>query len=344
MMKNLFCLFQWAAPRLLLFSVFVLAGPAFSEKDSSKAMEKAAGFLSAGQIELAARALEGRRTAFADAGGEKRRLISALKKLRGLEEEGADDSSLSAEQMESLFLLAARLGNLEAVRYYIKTGADPDIQDKEDGLTALHYALQGARPETAIQDKGAGRTAFHYALPGAHAETAGFLLESGADPDIQTKYGSAVIHWASWLGDAWWTERLLEDGANPDIRDQAGETALHLAYHHAQIAALLLEGGADPNIRSKTGQTALYLAARAGNAETAALLLEGGADPNIPDDESGWTALHSVMRIGHEKKRRKQRRFCWRAALIQTFGAKPARQLFTLPQIYGMQGRQLSFF
>ena len=285
MMKNLF---------FILFSVFVLAAPAFSEKASRGAIEKAAGFLSEGRIDLAAWTLEGRQTGHLGANAEESQcLIFALRGMRGLLKEELDDSCLSAEQRGHLFLLAARLGNIKAVKDYIETGADPDTQDKHYGETALQWAAAGRHEETAALllengadpdiPSGAGLTALHAAAGRGLARMTADFLKNGADPNIQAKDGRTALYYAAQSGARGHAETmalLLEEGADPNRQNKDGETALHWTAHHsdyAEAAALLLKHGADPNWKNKDGGTALRYALEEEHADIAALLLENGA-------------------------------------------------------------------
>jgi hypothetical protein len=52
------------------------------------------------------------------------------------------------------------------------------------------------------------------------------LIECGADPKIQTKFGDTPLIWAVYNQHLETTDKLLEFEAGPNIQDNQGETAL----------------------------------------------------------------------------------------------------------------------
>jgi cytohesin len=104
-----------------------------------------------------------------------------------------------------------------------------------------------------------GRTPLREAAAWGHPEVVEFLLEHGADPNIQDNNGGTPLHVAAWNGHREVVELLLEHGANPNVQDDDGDTPLHLAAknNYREVVELLLEHGADPNIRNNEGDTPL---------------------------------------------------------------------------------------
>ena len=84
---------------------------------------------------------------------------------------------------------------------------------------------------------------------------------------------------------------LLEKGANPDVQDSNGNTALMGAAFkgYPKMVDLLLEYKADVNLPNFNNASALLFAATFGQVEIAKKLLEKGADKNVKDN-SGKTA------------------------------------------------------
>lgn len=126
------------------------------------------------------------------------------------------------------------------------------------------------------------------------------LLESGADVNIQNKYGATALIRASVWGKTGVVSILLESGADVDIQENDGNTALMSAAYDGQskIVSLLLESGADVNIQDIDRQTALIWAAINGKTKIVSLLLESDADVNIQDID-GDTALKWATRENH---------------------------------------------
>jgi hypothetical protein len=59
---------------------------------------------------------------------------------------------------------------------------------------------------------------------------------------------------------------LLEHGADPNVQDKDGGTPLHFAVEgcHVDVARLLLDYGADPTIRDNKGRTPLDIGSDCG--------------------------------------------------------------------------------
>ncbi|EGG24722.1 hypothetical protein DFA_02966 [Cavenderia fasciculata] len=73
--------------------------------------------------------------------------------------------------------------------------------------------------------------------------------------------GNTPLHYSATFGHYDISKYLLELGANPNIQNKAGETALHKAvwYNQIEIATLLIEKGADPNITNNAKQKVIGL-------------------------------------------------------------------------------------
>jgi ankyrin repeat protein len=142
-------------------------------------------------------------------------------------------------------------------------------------------------------------TALHWAVHYDDVATAKLLLEAGAKPQAENRYGVTPLAIACTNGIADLVELLLEAGADPHATLPGGETALMTAARTGKIGPVrsLLARGAKVNARERKGQTALMWAAAEGHAEVVDALLNAGADFRTPLD-SGFTPLLFAAREG----------------------------------------------
>lgn len=169
-------------------------------------------------------------------------------------------------------------GHEQLVQYLLDAKADPNLEQRNFGGSALHIAarlghvgisklLVKAGVETAKQDK-EGRTALHVALIHFQREIASFLLDCGADPHTQdtkgqTPFSCAVINHMAFET----VERLLPA---PDRIMQMIEKYPLLIHkticassdqrQRQRMLGLLLRSGWNPLVKDENGYTSLKLA------------------------------------------------------------------------------------
>jgi ankyrin repeat protein len=236
-------------------------------------------------------------------------------------------------------MMAARRGNLEAVRVLLSAGAKPNAAENNAGQTALmmaivekHVAVTEALVNGGADIKLGSKTGFTplmFAVQQGDVEAIRTLIKAGADVNtVQngTKLTPIIIASAMLHGDV--VDLLLANGANPNAIDSRGYTALHLVVRDTdygmdlrtkdtvtRIVKALLAQKADPNIRlvqehpaatgnevSLGGATALILAAEVNNFDVVKALLDGGADPKATTD-AGHSALHMAAGGGTDVQR-----------------------------------------
>ena len=136
--------------------------------------------------------------------------------------------------------------------------------------------------EINVQD-GQGFTPLHLASGKGHIEIVEFLLNHGADIELEIFIGDTPLLVAARYaryGQYETIKTLLEHGAKVNHKDKHGRAALHDAamYSGKEVMNLLISYGADVNARDEHQSTPLHQAAMLNNIEAAKALVEHGAD------------------------------------------------------------------
>ncbi len=220
---------------------------------------------------------------------------------------------------EEEFIEAAEQGDIEKVKSFLKA-RQVDVNCIGDGRTALHRASCNGHIETVkylvqsgaeldMQDK-FGKTALHWASSYGHIETVKFVVQSGAQLDIQDKFGRTALHKAIYNGYIETVKFLVQSGAKLDIQDKDGWTALNNASlnGHIETVKFLVQSGAQLNIQRKDGRTALHWASYNGQLETVKCLVQSGAQLDI-QDKYGLTAKDQACK-GNSNKVHKEEIQC----------------------------------
>jgi ankyrin repeat protein len=157
-------------------------------------------------------------------------------------------------------LFAARVGDLESARTLVKAGATVD--------------------DTAAN----GATALTIAAHSGHGDVAAFLLDQGANPNVDAA-GYTPLHAAVLRGDHALLKALLAKGANPNVTLTKGTSSRYYSKDYAFNDLLI-------------GATPILLAARYGEPEMVTALAAGGADPKatLPDGTDLIMSAISVTR------------------------------------------------
>ena len=142
-----------------------------------------------------------------------------------------------------------------------------------NGLEAMKLLLkQGASPN----GRAAAWPPIYKAIEYGHPDLAKWLVENGADVNIQIGDRETPLMWAIKRDFRELTEYLLEHGANVHAKDaELRFTAMHYAAETGNVAILkrLLAAGADKNAVDRIKQTPIDVAASEGNPPAFRLLL-----------------------------------------------------------------------
>lgn len=140
---------------------------------------------------------------------------------------------------KSLHIPAGK-GHLDKVKAEINSGKDVNSKDIA-GQTALMYASETGRLEVVkylvdngadvnVQSGGHGRgTALIYASAANRITVMEYLLEHGADINATTPFNETALFWATAQGHVKAVNLLLNKKADTKIKNKKGKTALDLA-------------------------------------------------------------------------------------------------------------------
>ncbi len=217
-----------------------------------------------------------------------------LEIARLLIDSGADTNLVNDYGVGPLYLACTNRNN-EMVGLLLRGGADPNaalwtgetvlMNCAHTGATDAVRTLLESAAEVNLAEKNNGQTALMWAVAGGHSSITRLLIEHGADITRTTISTSTTLPH---------TCRVC-----PWIPSSGGFTPLLFAARSGDLesARYLLEAGADPNEATDEHGNSLVIASAGGHEDLVLYLLEEGADPNS-SDETGITALHHAVGAG----------------------------------------------
>ncbi|KAM3621335.1 uncharacterized protein V6R79_009782 [Siganus canaliculatus] len=205
----------------------------------------------------------------------------------------------AAQRNQNVLDLVFSVSGPDAVNCPTPRGETPLFLAVGGGLieNASFLLQHGAQPDLQDQDQD---SALLLAIRSDRADLVKLLLQGGSRVNQELCHGRRPLHEASLLGRAELVALLLEAGALPDPRSHYGLTPLALAAQrgHLVVVEALLRRGADVRSQAQDEASVLYEASSSGNPDVIRLLLEFGADANVAK-HSGHLPIHRCAHRGH---------------------------------------------
>lgn len=159
----------------------------------------------------------------------------------------------------------------------VRSGANIDGQESEDGYTALHYAAHSGNKNAVSM-----------------------LIELGANINKACDGGASAIFFALGNGHIEIVELLIRHNADVNLKGGSGETPIFKVQDNQEIAKILVNAGADLTIISNVDKcTVIHTASRFGNKYLVERILKSDHSDIINSQDSmGYTPLHFASGTG----------------------------------------------
>lgn len=174
-------------------------------------------------------------------------------------------------------VIAAQFADEKVLQLFAKHNVDWEAKDTKEGMTALLWinSYTWREPEK---------------IRGSYYETSKFLLENGANVNVQDTEGHTVLMNKASLGKLDFVNLFLVHKAAPNLQNKVGQTALMLADFDPNVISALIKAGANVNMRDNQGRTAVFYAADKCFMSKLNQLVQAGAKLNLVDN-NGITPL-----------------------------------------------------
>ena len=217
---------------------------------------------------------------------------------------GADPNAAVTRGQTALMWAAGR-GYSDAIEALLEYGANVHARSVVRPQYVKSEKVQDSHPAYKYWIEQGGNTALMFAARSGDRRSAQLLVEAGSDVNDLSAFGTSPAMMAVHGGNSELLDYLLENGADPDL-NRRGQTALHVAgvRGNPQAVKVFIKHGADleavlesptPTRRQSTdysfhdaliGATPLWLAARFSEPLIMESLIQAGADPMVVIDIS----------------------------------------------------------
>lgn len=204
---------------------------------------------------------------------------------------------------------AARIGDVEQIKFLFKSFTDLIESTDEKGRTPLHIAVENKQFEAAKALVGlrakvnarsdTGQTPLHVAARTGSSALVALLLGNQANPNARDNFDSTPLLLATQPLDDDPFQGLSEQDARARFRSpQQRASTVAAQEEQLKLVKLLVDHRADVNARNRAGASCVSQAVLNLNARILELLVRAGADPNVADPTTRATPLHMAAARG----------------------------------------------
>ena len=205
--------------------------------------------------------------------------------------EGSSVHTASEEEFQDIDYLLVDSDNKSRVLY----DRTPLHTASEEGHLEFAEWLLDSGAEMNVQDM-SQNTPLHLAAACGRLDLVRVFLKRGAEVQALNRYGRTPLFSAAEGGNPDVVRSLLDHGADAHIRDKEDNNVLHIAaaHGHLEVARMLLALNLEVNTLNRFGMTPFYSALKTSKKpDIVRLILDHGADVNLPlDDRCYCSALH----------------------------------------------------
>ena len=173
-------------------------------------------------------------------------------------------------------------------------------------IDQLKKAILRKTNDLWTNEPGSEYTALHWAVEAKQTKSLRILLDNGRTPTDEFNHELRTpLHLAAHWGNLEATTELLNHGADPEIEDRWGTTALPIAQSnkHYPVAVELVEKGAAIDEKKVDVKDLLFAAIRLNNVEAVKCLLKNKADV-LSTNSDGISAIQLAKETGSDEMKK----------------------------------------